>query len=105
MVRRPSPKRPDMAKILPPKSKTSRPTEDRKPNTVRKTKKQICIDLLKRPKGASLAELQKVTGWQPHSVRGFLSGTVKKLEGVALVSEVTDGGKRQYRITRSDKTV
>ena len=87
-----------MAKILPPKSKTSRPTEDRKPNTDRKTKKQICIDLLKRPKGASLAELQKATGWQPHSVRGFLSGTVKKMPGVALVTDIDDVGGRRYRI-------
>ena len=63
-----------------------------------KTKKQICIDMLKRPKGASLKELQKATGWQAHSVRGFLSGTVKKMEGVTLVAEVTEGGKRRYRI-------
>ena len=64
----------------------------------RKTKKQTCIDMLKRPKGASLAELQKATGWQPHSVRGFLSGTVKKMPGVALVTDIDDVGGRRYRI-------
>ena len=63
-----------------------------------KTKKQTCIDMLKRPKGASLAELQKATGWQPHSVRGFLSGTVRKLEGITLATNAEDGGVRRYRI-------
>ena len=63
-----------------------------------KTKKQTCINLLKRPKGASLAELQKATGWQPHSVRGFLSGTIKKMPGVALVTSIDEDGVRRYRI-------
>ncbi len=63
-----------------------------------KTKKQTCIDMLKRPKGASLAELQKITGWQAHSVRGFLSGTVKKMPGVALVTDIDESGGRHYRI-------
>ena len=54
--------------------------------------------MLMRPKGTSLAELKKATGWQPHSVRGFLSGTVKKMPGVALVTHIDDGGVRRYRI-------
>ncbi len=62
------------------------------------TKKETCISLLKRARGASLADLQKATGWQAHSVRGFLSGTVKKLAGVTLVSEQTEAGVRRYRI-------
>jgi Protein of unknown function (DUF3489) len=36
------------------------------------------LDLLKRSGGVTLKELRKATGWQPHSVRGFLSGTVRK---------------------------
>ncbi len=87
-----------MAKKLSSKPKKSGPTKGQKHNTGRKTKKQTCIDMLKRPKGASLAQLQKATGWQPHSVRGFLSGTVRKLEGVTLISEITNGGERRYRI-------
>ncbi len=89
-----------MAKKLLPKSKTSGLRKGHKADTIRKTKKQTCIDMLKRQKGASLAELQKATGWQPHSVRGFLSGTVKKMPEVALVAEVADGGGRRYRIER-----
>lgn len=85
-----------------PKSKTQTKTPGRiapaKLNANSKTKKQVCIDMLKHRKGASLADLQKATGWQPHSVRGFLSGTVRKLEGVTLVSEATAGGDRRYRI-------
>jgi hypothetical protein len=37
-------------------------------------------------------------GWQAHSVRGFLAGTVKKMPGVTLVSDKTDNGPRRYRI-------
>lgn len=81
-----------------PKSGISGAVKRQKISPPRKTKKQACIDLLKRPKGASLTDLQKATGWQPHSVRGFLSGTVKKLKGIRLNSEFTDDGKRRYRI-------
>jgi Protein of unknown function (DUF3489) len=41
------------------------------------SKTALLLRLLRRPDGASLGELTKATGWQPHSVRGFLSGTVK----------------------------
>ena len=87
-----------MAKKPSLKSKTSDAKKGRKPDARPKTKKQTCIDMLKRPKGASLAELQKATGWQAHSVRGFLSGTVKKMPSVALVTSIDDGGVRRYRI-------
>ncbi len=63
-----------------------------------KTKKQIAIALLERPKGASIAEMQRAMGWQEHSVRGFLAATVKKMAGVALLSEKAEGGPRRYRI-------
>ena len=63
-----------------------------------KTKKQIAIALLARPKGASIAEMQRAMGWQEHSIRGFLAATVKKMPGVTLVSEKAETGPRRYRI-------
>jgi hypothetical protein len=54
--------------------------------------------LLKRPDGVTLAELMKATGWQAHSVRGFLSGTVSKKMGLAVTSTKAEGGERTYSI-------
>jgi hypothetical protein len=63
-----------------------------------KTKRQACLDLLNRPEGATVEELQSATGWQQHSVRGFLAGAVKKKLGLTLLSEELDAGPRRYRI-------
>ncbi|MEM7024093.1 MAG: DUF3489 domain-containing protein [Pseudomonadota bacterium] len=62
------------------------------------TKQQVCLELLGRPEGACVEELQAATGWQAHSVRGFLSGTVKKKLGLTLSSDRTGDGPRRYRI-------
>jgi hypothetical protein len=56
------------------------------------------LDLLKRPGGASLKELMKTTGWQPHSVRGFLSGTIGKRMGLPLTSTKGEGEERTYSL-------
>jgi hypothetical protein len=56
------------------------------------------LALLRRPAGASLAELRKVTGWQAHSVRGFLSGTLKKKMGLRIDSVSRSDGERVYRV-------
>ena len=56
------------------------------------------LDLLKRPDGATAKELMKATGWQPHSIRGFLSGTVSKKMGLAVVSTKGEDGERTYSI-------
>ena len=56
------------------------------------------LDLLKRPGGASAKELIKATGWQPHSIRGFLSGTVSKKMGLAVTSTKGEDGERSYSI-------
>ncbi len=63
-----------------------------------RTKTQIALSLLERSKGASIAEMQNAMGWQAHSVRGFLAGTVRKMPGVTLISDKTEGGPRRYRI-------
>jgi len=56
------------------------------------------LDLLKRPGGATSKELQKATGWQPHSVRGFLSGTVGKKMGLTVTSTKGEDGERSYSV-------
>lgn len=62
------------------------------------SKMQICLDLLSRRNGATLADLMAASGWQAHSVRGFLSGTVKKKMGLAVSSEAGKDGVRRYRV-------
>ena len=63
------------------------------------SKKAKIIAMLKRPEGAALEQLQKVTGWQAHSVRGFLSGTLKKKMGLRIHSSKLPDGARTYRIS------
>lgn len=62
------------------------------------TKKAAVVALIERPKGATLAELQKATGWQAHSVRGFLSATLGKQLGLAIESLRREDGQRVYRL-------
>jgi hypothetical protein len=60
------------------------------------TKSDLVLNLLRRAHGASLSEISAATGWQAHSVRGFLSGTVRKKLGLNLVSVITGDGVRRY---------
>ncbi len=62
------------------------------------TKQALMIDLLKRKKGATIEEIVEATGWQPHSVRGAISGALKKKLGLAVTSERVGDGSRVYRI-------
>ena len=66
--------------------------------TNRKTKQSACLILLARPNGATIEDLQTATGWQPHSVRGFLAGAIKKKLGLTLVSSKAEGDVRRYRL-------
>jgi Protein of unknown function (DUF3489) len=70
----------------------------RKPAIRKQTKQQTCINLLCRREGATIEELQAATGWQAHSVRGFLAGAVRKKLGLTLLSEKPDAGLRCYRM-------
>jgi hypothetical protein len=63
----------------------------------RDSKQDKIVALLRRPEGADLDVLVKETGWQKHSVRGFLAGTVRKKLKLPLLSEKIDG-VRTYRI-------
>ncbi len=62
------------------------------------SKTGACLALLRQAEGTSLKELMAATGWQAHSVRGFLSGTVKKKLGLTLVSTSGVEGVRRYQI-------
>ena len=57
------------------------------------------LDLLKRPGGVTLKELMRATGWQPHSVRGFLSGTIGKKRGIPVESFKSSDTERAYRVS------
>ena len=67
-----------------------------KTSTANKTKKDVILGLLRRKNGASIGDLEMASGWQAHSVRGFLTGTVKKKLGLNLIVEQRDGGGRRY---------
>jgi hypothetical protein len=61
------------------------------------SKKAIVLDMLKRPEGATLNEIREATGWQAHSVRGFISGSLTKKMGIKVDSTKREDGARVYR--------
>ena len=67
------------------------------PKRATETKAATIRRLLGGTKGASLDELSVATGWQVHSLRGFMSGTLKKKLGLEVTSTVL-GGCRRYHI-------
>ena len=89
----------------------TRPAKQLKSNTKKRTqtasrssggisKHDRVLGLLQAKGGTTVAAISKVAGWQPHSVRGFFAGVVKKKLGLALESEKTRSG-RIYRIARA----
>ena len=62
------------------------------------TKGGTILGLLKRQGGATIADMTAATGWQAHSVRGFLSGSLKKKLGLTIASEKGDDGQRRYAV-------
>ena len=62
------------------------------------SKQDLVIQMLKRQSGVSIEDVVAKTGWQPHSVRGFFSGLVKKKLKLPLVSGVGKDGVRRYHI-------
>ena len=70
-----------------------------KPHRTRPDSKQaLVIVLLQRPEGATIAQIMEATGWQQHTVRGTLAGTLKKRLGLTITSTKEAGGQRVYRI-------
>jgi hypothetical protein len=93
---KPSPKpRPRAKPVKRSKSKSSAARAPRKAGLA--TKHDRVLSLLRAKSGATIAAISKATGWQPHSVRGFLAGVVKKKLGLTLTSEKAKSG-RIYRI-------
>jgi hypothetical protein len=79
------------------KGATSAKSPKKKASARAGSKTAKVLDLLKRSGGASLKELMKATGWQAHSVRGFLSGAVGKKMGLT-VSSAKVGEDRRYSV-------
>ena len=73
-----------------------------KPKPPRTTKAAAVLALLRTKQGASIEEMVEATEWQAHSVRGFLSGTVKKKLDLVVESEKDKAGIRKYRIAAED---
>lgn len=61
------------------------------------SKQTRVLALLRGPSGATIDTVMRFTGWQPHTVRGFLAAVVRKKLGLRLESEKA-GGERVYRI-------
>ncbi len=82
-----------------PKPSGAKPKGKTSPPAVRPgTKQALLIDLLKRKKGATIEAIVAATGWQAHSVRGAISGALKKRLGLAVTSEKVRVRGRVYRI-------
>jgi len=91
------------------KSAPARKLPSKKATTVSKSaasklnKSEKLLSLLQRPTGATRAELIKSSGWQPHSVRGFLSAVIKKKLKLKLLSQEDSKGARRYRVKAKAK--
>lgn len=64
----------------------------------RSTKSELVLKRLAKKGGISIASIMEATGWQAHSVRGFLSAVVRKKHGLTLLSDIGKDGVRRYRV-------
>jgi hypothetical protein len=62
------------------------------------SKQAQVVAMLKRPEGATIAQICEATGWQAHTVRGTFAGAFKKKLGLTITSDKVEGGERVYRI-------
>ena len=72
--------------------------EQAKPRTRDNSKQARVIAMLKRPEGATIAQICETTGWQAHTVRGTFAGAFKKKLGLTITSSKESGTERIYRI-------
>lgn len=82
------------------KSTAKKPGSVKAPETTTKstTKLGRLEAMLRRPDGATIEQLTRALDWQAHSVRGVMSGALKKRQGLSVTSEKKDDGTRVYRI-------
>ena len=69
-----------------------------KPRTRENSKQAQVVAMLKRPEGATIAQICEATGWQAHTVRGTFAGAFKKKRGLTITSTKSSGGDRIYTI-------
>lgn len=86
------------------KTKISASVKTKKPATAqppgkKQSKQSQLIELLKKKTGTTIEEMMVLTGWQAHTVRGIISGALKKRLGLNVVSISGASGTRTYRIT------
>jgi hypothetical protein len=62
------------------------------------TKQALVIEMLRRPEGATIAEIAAASDWLHHTIRGFMAGTIKKKLGLEIGSSKEDGRGRVYRL-------
>jgi len=88
---------PQAASVAPKKAKQAT-AKDAAPTAREGSKKASVIEMLRREHGATLADIMTATGWQAHSVRGFISGGLGKKMGLTVESFKRTDGERAYHI-------
>ena len=93
---------PQAAPVAPKKAKAAKAAtaKDATPTPRDGSKKAIVLDMLKRPDGATLADIMSATDWQAHSVRGFISGSLGKKMGLTVESFKRPDGVRAYKVAQ-----
>ena len=111
VTRKPNPKAPSKAPVRAAKAPARRPAAKAPPRSRRSaspaalapaagsaSKQAQLIALLRAPSGATLPQMTQLTGWQPHTVRGTISGVLRKKLGLSVACEAGECGVRVYRI-------